>query len=68
MAMDNILLYSKLAHLPDNMKTEVSNFIDFLMNKNNKPVRIKPKFGSAKGKFILHKNFDLPIDDFKDYQ
>jgi len=68
MTMDNILLYNKLAHLPDNMKTEVSDFIDFLMNKNKKPLKTKPKFGSAKGKFKMNKNFDSPIDDFKDYQ
>ena len=29
--MNNTILYSKLAHLPENMKLEVSNFIDFLI-------------------------------------
>ena len=66
--MDNILLYSKLSNLPDNMKSEVSNFIDFLMSKNKKPAKHKPKFGSAKGMFKMKKNFDHPIEDFKDYQ
>ena len=66
--MDNILLYSKLSNLPDSMKLEVSNFIDFLMSKNKKPTKQKPKFGSAKGMFKMKKNFDDPIDDFKDYQ
>ncbi|MEP7255463.1 MAG: DUF2281 domain-containing protein [Ferruginibacter sp.] len=66
--MDNILLYSKLSNLPDNMKAEVSNFIDFLMSKGKKPVKNKPKFGSAKGMFKMKKNFDHPIEDFKDYQ
>jgi len=50
------------------MKSEVSNFIDFLMSKNKKPTKHKPKFGSAKGMFKMKKNFDDPIDDFKDYQ
>ncbi len=66
--MNNIFLYSKLSNLPDNMKIEVENFIDFLLNKNNKPTKNKPKFGSAKGMFKMNKNFDEPIEDFKDYQ
>jgi hypothetical protein len=66
--MDNILLYSKLSNLPDSMKSEVSNFIDFLMSKNKKPNKQKAKFGSAKGMIKMKKNFDDPIDDFKDYQ
>ena len=66
--MDTILLYSKLSSLPDSMKSEVSNFIDFLVSKNKKPKNSKPKFGSAKGMFKMKKNFDEPIEDFKDYQ
>ena len=66
--MDNILLYTKLSNLPDNMKSEVSKFIDSLLNKNKKPVKSKAKFGSAKGMFTVMKNFDAPIEDFKDYQ
>lgn len=66
--MDNTLLYSKLSHLPDNLKSEVSDFIDFLMSKNKKSTKNKPKFGSAKGMFKMKKNFDDPIEDFKDYQ
>ena len=66
--MDNILLYNKLTHLPDNLKSEVSNFIDFLMSKTKKSTEQKPRFGSAKGMFKMKKNFDQPIEDFKDYQ
>lgn len=68
--MDNTLLYKKLSHLPDNLKSEVSDFIDFLLskNKNKKPIKHKPRFGSAKGMFEMKKNFDEPIEDFKDYQ
>jgi len=65
--MDNILLYTKLSNLPDNMKAEVANFIDFLLNKNKKKPKVKAKFGSAKGMFKLKENFDAPIEDFKDY-
>lgn len=66
--MDNILLYTKLSNLPDNMKSEVSNFIDSLLNKNKKPLKTKPKFGSARGMFKMKKNFDAPIEDFKEYK
>lgn len=66
--MDNILLYTKLSNLPDNLKSEVSNFIDSLLNKHKKPQKNKPKFGSAKGMFTMKENFDAPIEDFKDYQ
>ena len=66
--MDNILLYTKLLNLPENMKSEVANFIDFLLNKNEKPSKTKAKFGSAKGMFKMNKNFDDLIEDFKDYK
>jgi hypothetical protein len=66
--MDNILLYTKFSKLPDDLKSEVALFIDFLLNKNKKPTKTKAKFGSAKGMFKMKKNFDDPIEDFKDYQ
>ena len=66
--MDNILLYTKLSKLPDDLKSEVALFIDFLLNKNKKLTKTKAKFGSAKGIFKMKKNFDDPIEDFKDYQ
>jgi hypothetical protein len=69
--MDNVILYTKLATLPENMKTEVSDFIDFLLNKAQKEkkniVLPKPKFGSAKGMFKINASFDEPLDDFKEY-
>jgi Protein of unknown function (DUF2281) len=66
--MDNILLYTKLSKLPDSMKTEVSGFIDALLSKNKKQKKTKATFGSAKGMFKMKKNFDDPIEDFKDYR
>ncbi|MFB2118765.1 DUF2281 domain-containing protein [Parapedobacter sp. 2B3] len=69
--MDSLLLYKKLNHLPDTMKAEVADFIEFLEQKAkkgkkkvDKPV---PKFGSAKGLFVMHNDFDEPLEDFKDY-
>lgn len=69
--MENISLYNKLSSLPDQMKSEVSDFIDFLLTKAKKE-KIKaekptPKFGSGKGMFVMAPDFDEPLEDFKDY-
>lgn len=66
--MDNLLLYSKLASLPDDLKSEVSDFIDFLATKaKEKQKKIRPKFGNGKGMFVMKPGFDQPLDDFKEY-
>lgn len=66
--MNNIILYSKLASLPDNLKAEVGDFIDFLTTKSKKkPKKFKPKFGSGKDMFVVKPDFDEPLNDFKDY-
>ncbi len=66
--MDNIILYSKLATLPEHLKVEVSNFIDFLAMKEKKTKEKKrPAFGSGKGMFVMKPDFDEPLDDFKEY-
>ena len=65
--METVTLFSKLNSLPENMKFEVSNFIDSLVLKSKKGAVKKPKFGSAKGKFILKPNFNDGLDDFKEY-
>ncbi len=69
--MDNLALFSKLATLPENMKSEVSDFIDFLLSKKeitkNTSSIPKPKFGSAKGMFKVSADFDEPLEDFNEY-
>lgn len=66
--MDNITLYNKLASLPDHLKSEVSDFIDFLAMKEKKVKdKKKPNFGSGKGMFIIKPGFDEPLDDFNEY-
>jgi len=49
----------------------VAEFIEFLEQKakkgeekDNKPL---PKFGSARGMFVMRDDFDEPLEDFKDY-
>jgi hypothetical protein len=66
--MSNLTLYTKLETLPPELKTEVSDFIDFLIEKTKKnSQKVIPQFGSAKGKIHMTKDFDDPIDDFKEY-
>ncbi len=68
--MDSLSIYTKLNNLPDAMKAEVADFIEFLENKakkQSKAIATKPKFGSAKDMFVMHEDFDEPLEDFKDY-
>lgn len=69
--MDNTLLYSKLSALPEHLKVEVADFIEFLATKYqaNQPTLsdLKPRFGSGKGMFIMHDDFDEPLEDFNEY-
>ncbi len=66
--MSSLSLYTKLEGLPKNLKQEVSDFIDFLMEKSShEKKKIVPKFGSAKGKIRMSADFDAPLDEFKEY-
>jgi|GEM_PF-456228 len=66
--VDSILLYKKLTSLPDHLKSEVDDFIDFLLAKaKGKEKKPKPKYGSARGMFVMKPDFDEPLEDFKDY-
>lgn len=61
-------LYKKLASLPDELKSEVENFIDFLKSKSqSEEAKHFPKFGSGKGLFIIKGDFDDPLEDFNEY-
>ena len=66
--MDNNYLYRIIISLPDELKSEVNDFIDFLLTKRikEKPAQ-KSMFGIAKGKIRISSDFDEPLDDFKDY-
>jgi len=68
--MTDISLYTKITSLPSNLKTEVLDFMDFLIAKKNKslPKRKKQRqFGYAKNAIKLKPGFDDTIEDFKDY-
>jgi len=66
--MENIL--DKVSKLPDNLKSEVNDFVDFLLSKSadNKNAKNRPVFGSGKGMFTITPDFDEPLEDFKEYR
>lgn len=66
--MEHIQLYIKINSLPNDIKSEVNDFIDFLLTKKKKEIKKKkPIFGCAKGQIFISPDFDEPLDDFKDY-
>ncbi|MDQ3394090.1 MAG: DUF2281 domain-containing protein [Bacteroidota bacterium] len=66
--MNNVSLYNKISSLPENLKQEVQDFVEFLQTKTKKDSRKKPRFfGSLKGKIQMSEDFDAPMEDFKDY-
>jgi len=67
--MENDILLDKISKLPDNLKLEVYNFVNSLLNKYTvtNGEKNKPVFGSGKGMFVLKPGFDEPLEDFKDY-
>jgi len=69
--MTCLSLYTTIETLPPDLKEEAKDFIEYLLektkNKNATPKSKKPVFGSLKGKIHLSKDFDAPLDAFKDY-
>ena len=66
--MSDLQLYSEIAALPDNLKQEVSDFVEFLKKKYETKPKIKErKYGYAKGFFKMSDDFDEPLEDFKEY-
>lgn len=67
--MNNIQLYTQISSLSADLKKEVSDFVEFLLQKSKKNGQPKERtFGYAKGFFKMSADFDAPLDDFKDYQ
>jgi len=66
--MTSISLYTKISSLPENLKSEANDFIDYLISKKkslkNKKLR---KAGFLKGKIEMSSDFNDPLDDFKEY-
>ena len=52
----------------NDLKSEVNNFVEFLLAKRKKELKKKsPRYGSAKGQIYMSADFDDPLEDFKAY-
>jgi hypothetical protein len=64
------LIINNIKSLPDNLKQEVMDYIDYLQKKYASPTKTTEKkrvFGSAKGKYVLTADFNEPLKDFEEY-
>lgn len=67
--MNDIELYTKLVELPDDLKKEANDFVEFLKTKvSAKDTKKKRKAGLAKGLIEMSEDFDEPLEDFKEYR
>lgn len=68
------LMLDKYSKLPKEMQDQVLEYIEFLVLKyqgklSEKLEESRPSnFGSAKGLIVMDKDFDQPLEDFKDYR
>lgn len=67
--MEEQYLLSKIRLLPNELKKEILDFVEFLLSKYqvNEDSGKHPEFGSAKGIFKMSPDFDAPLDDFDEY-
>ena len=65
MVNDQVIL-NKIRSLPDSIKLEILDFIEFLTQKyrKSKSQKVIPKYGSLKGTFKISNDLDEPLDDF----
>jgi len=66
--MNNLTLYSKINSMPDIIRTEILDYMEYLIKKHKtKKIKKHPKAGCMKGIFTMKDDFDEPLDDFKEY-
>ena len=67
--MNNVSLYTQIDSLPEKLKDEVRDFVEFLIKKSGKDNKKKKtrEFGVLKGKIHMSPDFDEPLEDFKEY-
>ncbi|MEA3448953.1 MAG: DUF2281 domain-containing protein [Bacteroidota bacterium] len=57
--MEYTKLHSKISSLPPNLKSELNDFVDFLLQKRRKEIKKKqPIFGCADGDIYMSPDFD----------
>lgn len=63
------IILAQIQQLPEQLQQEVLHYVEFLQAKysaQNQKTK-KRKAGSAKGKYTLASDFDVPLEDFKKY-
>ena len=72
--MSTLALYSKIESLPESLKKQVLDYIEFLLSRENKEktsqelkqneaqTKIKSGFSGAKGLFSMGPDFDKPLE------
>ncbi|MCC7507587.1 MAG: DUF2281 domain-containing protein [Saprospiraceae bacterium] len=68
--MTEQLILRELNNLPESLKIEVLHFVQFLKQervKETKTQHPKRQAGLLKGKIWIAPDFDVPLDDFKEY-
>jgi hypothetical protein len=67
--MTDQAILKKIHALPNSMKVEIVDFIEFLTQKYRpvKKEKVIPQYGSLKGTFKMADDFDEPLEDFKEY-
>lgn len=71
--MASLSLNTRLEMLPPELRKEVEDFIEFLLekerqkSKTNEPPKRERPLGLAKGLIEMKPDFDEPLEDFKEY-
>ncbi len=66
--MSDAALISHITALPENLKSEVADFVAFLEQKHRPEKKVKERqLGGLKGVFKMAPDFDEPLEEFKDY-
>lgn len=68
--MSDLSLYLKISTLPNPLKTEILDYMDFILTRRlqkKKNIEKHPKAGCMRGTFNMRADFDEPLDDFKEY-
>jgi hypothetical protein len=62
------LVYEKIHRLPTEVQLELSDYIEFLLQKYQADKPKKPFFGCMKGTVTwMSDDFNAPLEEFKDY-
>jgi hypothetical protein len=66
--MNGLTLYTKISKLPNPAKGKLLEYMESLIKgQASSKFKKHPKAGCMKGTFVMAEDFDVPLDDFKEY-